>query len=165
MQQFYLRTLRKFENRQSDSTRFWSFPQRFWSFPHFLKMKWCWNSGKCSSKLVNFGQQLQNISEVWQQTIKMRKCLTNLSWLFEFGAVHCCGLLVSSPGPCASSGWRLSEALFLVLRLDSNGAKVCTSCRSRQELSHEYLDYLLAKIGFDTAEKWPVKVCQKSPES
>ena len=29
------------------------------------------------------------------------------------------------------------------------GAKACTSCRSRQELSNEYL---LAKIGLDTAE-------------
>ena len=37
-----------------------------------------------------------------------------------------------------------------------NGAKVCKSCRSRQELSN---DYLLAKIRFDTAENEPLKVC------
>jgi hypothetical protein len=45
------------------------------------------------------------------------------------------------------------------------GAKACKSCRSRQELSNEYLlaefgwTYLLAC--FDTAENEPLKVCQK----
>ena len=38
-------------------------------------------------------------------------------------SLHCCGLMVSSPGPCASSGGRLPEALFMVSRLDSKGAK------------------------------------------
>ena len=36
-----------------------------------------------------------------------------------------------------------------------SGTKACTSCRSRQELSNEYLVYLLAKVGFDTAENEP----------
>ena len=36
------------------------------------------------------------------------------------------------------------------------GAKACKSCRSRQELSNEYL---LAKFGVDTAENEPLKVC------
>ena len=62
--------------------------------------------------------------------------------------------MVSSPGPCASSGGRLPEALFIVFRLESKGAEVCKSCRSRQELSNECL---LAKIGFDTAENGPLK--------
>ena len=39
-----------------------------------------------------------------------------------------------------------------------SGAKVCKSCRSRQELSNEYL---IAKIRFDTAENEPLKVCQE----
>ena len=39
-----------------------------------------------------------------------------------------------------------------------SGAKACKSCRSRQELSNEYL---LARFGFNTAEKEPLKVCQK----
>ena len=39
-----------------------------------------------------------------------------------------------------------------------SGAKVSISCRSRPEQSHEYL---LAKIGFDTAENGPLEVCQK----
>ena len=37
-----------------------------------------------------------------------------------------------------------------------SGAKACKSCRSRQELSNEYL---LAKFGVDTAENEPCKVC------
>ena len=35
---------------------------------------------------------------------------------------------------------------------------MCKSCRTRQELSNKYL---LAKIGFDTAENGPLKVCQE----
>ena len=54
---------------------------------------------------------------------------------------------------CVLSGGRfLPEALFMVFLLDSKGAKACKSCRSRQELSNEYL---LAKCGFDTAENEP----------
>ena len=37
-----------------------------------------------------------------------------------------------------------------------SGAKACKSCRSRQELSKEYL---LAKFGVDTEENEPCKVC------
>ena len=44
---------------------------------------------------------------------------------------------------------------FFAEILRSSGAKVCKSCRSRQELSH---GYLLAKIGFDTAEKEHLEV-------
>ena len=73
-----------------------------------------------------------------------------------------CGLKVSSPEPCASSGGRLPEAFFLVFRLESQGAKACKSYRSRQELSNEYL---LAKLGVDTAENEPLKVCQKLAKS
>ena len=47
--------------------------------------------------------------------------MTKCRWLFEYGAV------------------RLPEALFMVFLLDSKGAKACKSCRSRQELSNEYL--------------------------
>ena len=39
----------------------------------------------------------------------------------------CCGLIASFPGPCASSGGRLPEALFMVFLSDSKGAKVCKS--------------------------------------
>ena len=43
---------------------------------------------------------------------------------------------------------------FLLKFCDLSGAKVYESCRSRQELSN---DYLLAKIGVDTAENEPLK--------
>ena len=44
---------------------------------------------------------------------------------------------------------KTSDAFFFeILRSERKGAKACTSCRSRQELSNEYL---LAKFGFDTA--------------
>ena len=66
---------------------------------------------------------------------------------FDFGVVQ----------KCVMSGGRLPAALFLVFLLDSKGAKVCTSCRSRQERSNEYF---FAKIGFDTAETGPSKACQ-----
>ena len=47
---------------------------------------------------------------------------------------------------------------FLLKFWSLSGAKVCESCRSRQELSNEYL---LAKIGVDTAENEPLKVTCK----
>ena len=43
-------------------------------------------------------------------------------------------------------------------RLDSEGAKESKSDRSCQELSNYFL---VAKIGFDTAENESLKVCQK----
>ena len=49
----------------------------------------------------------------------------------------------------------MPDALSMVFLLDSKGAKACKSCRSRQELSNEYL---LAKFGVDTAENEPLKV-------
>ena len=45
--------------------------------------------------------------------------------------------MVSCPGPCASSGGRLPEALFMVYRLESQGTEVCKYCRFRQELANE----------------------------
>ena len=44
---------------------------------------------------------------------------------------------------------------FLLRFSVSNGAKVWQSCRSRQM---EHNDYLIAKIGADTAENEPSKV-------
>ena len=50
---------------------------------------------------------------------------------------------------------KLQQVLMKKLILE-NGAKACKSCRSRQELSNEYL---LAKFGVDTEENEPYKVC------
>ena len=44
--------------------------------------------------------------------------------LLPQASLHCCGLLVSSPGLCASSGGRFLKAFFMVFLLDSKGAKV-----------------------------------------
>ena len=46
--------------------------------------------------------------------------------------------------------------------IEVSGAKACKSRRSRQEFSNEYL---LAKIGVDTAENEPLKVFQKIAKS
>ena len=56
---------------------------------------------------------------------------------------------------CVVSGGRLPEALFMVFLLDFKSAQVCKSFRSRHELSNEYL---LAKIGVDTAENEPSEI-------
>ena len=102
--------------------------------------------------------------------------LSKFSWIFEFGAV-----IVSSPGPCASSGGRLPEALLLVFRLESQGAKVLRPDDACQKRFSWFLDlnqkvqkcvhlvdlvksfqtsiyYLHAKFGFDTAENRLLKV-------
>ena len=54
--------------------------------------------------------------------------------------------------------------IWLNSRMRSS-AKVCKSCRSRRELSNEYLLFsihcLLANFGVDTAENGSLKVCQK----
>ena len=55
-----------------------------------------------------------------------------------------------------NSGKNLDSVLLTFW--DLSGAKVCRPCRSRQELSNEYL---LAKIGVDTAENEPHKVWRK----
>ena len=44
--------------------------------------------------------------------------------------------------------------------LDWSGAKVCKSCRSRKTLQNEYF---LAKIGLDTADIEPSKICRYLP--
>ena len=43
-----------------------------------------------------------------------------------------------------------------------SGAKARKTCRSRQELSNEYL---LSEFGVDRAENGPLKVCQKTRDS
>ena len=49
---------------------------------------------------------------------------------------------------------KFHENLLKYWRL--SGAKACKSCISRQELSNAYF---VAKFGFDTDEKEPLKVC------
>ena len=89
--------------------------------------------------------------------MKMTKC----SRRFKCGAVLRLDSFFSG-APCASSGGRLPEALFMVFLLDYKRAKVCKSCRSRQGISNEYL---LAKIGFEPAKNGPLKVGQQLAKS
>ena len=53
------------------------------------------------------------------------------------------------------------DEIWLIVRSPSD-AKVCKSCRSRQELSNVLV--LLAKCSVDTAENEPLKVCQNLPK-
>ena len=62
-----------------------------------------------------------------------------------------CKLLGISKIENAHKNWRTAELLMKYWGL--SGAKTCKLCRSRQELSDEYL---LAKFGFDTAENEPL---------
>ena len=56
--------------------------------------------------------------------------------------------------------WSGASSAFHGFQIGVKSCKrVCKYCRSRQELSNEYL---IAKIGFDTTENRPLKVCQQS---
>ena len=71
---------------------------------------------------------------------------------FKFGAI---------PGPCASSGGRLPEALFMVFQLDSKDAEIRKSSRIRKTLHN---DMLLARFGFEIVGSEPSKVrCNSFP--
>ena len=58
----------------------------------------------------------------------------------------------------------LKQQLNFEFGAESKGANGFKSCRSPQEFSNED-QYLLAKIGFGTAENGPLKVCQKLASS
>ena len=58
--------------------------------------------------------------------LSAQRALCNFFWIFSLllsASLPRCGVMVSSPEPGASSGGRLPEALFLVFRLESQGAK------------------------------------------
>ena len=58
----------------------------------------------------------------------------------------------------------MPEALFMVFRLDSKGAK-CVNLVDLVKSFHASIYYLLARFGFDTAENGSLKVCQKLVKS
>ena len=100
--------------------------------------------------------------------IEQRALCTFFSMLAQ-ASLHCCGLMVSSPGPCASSlarsafhgfsiGFPRTKAQKCVNLVDLD--KSFQTSFERDSYSNEYL---LAKIGVDTAENGPLKltVCQK----
>ena len=98
-------------------------------------------------RIGEFWTRVGKIKQTFEnKTAKMRKCLTKFSRIVECGAaqsllalleqralctffsltpqasLHCCGLMASSPKPCASSGGRMPEALFMVFLSDSKSA-------------------------------------------
>ena len=85
----------------------------------------------------------ENIDQVQAQIVTTitrhwRLCLTNcenISNIREDNLLNCWGR-IGSPVHCLSAGRRFAEAVFVVSRFDSVGAKECKSDRSRQELFH-----------------------------
>ena len=77
-------------------------------------------------RLLSF-ESAQSLLALFEQ-----RALCTFFSLLPQASLHCCGLMVSSPGPCASSGGRLPEALFMVFLLDSKGANACRSRQSFQ---------------------------------
>ena len=88
------------------------------------------------------------------------------SSLLPPASLHCCGLLVTSLGLCASSVPRLSEALSwfsdLIQKVHKfvNPVDLVKRFQMNKTLIHTST-YLAAKIGFDTAENGPLKVYKK----
>ena len=84
---------------------------------------------------------------------------------FPQTSLRCCGLSASSPG------LRFWQARMTLARRAFHGfeigvANVCTSCRSRPELSNENLVFTKScKFGVDTAENGPLRVSQKLANS
>ena len=68
----------------------------------------------CTSRHSHFFDSVQPLLALSAQ----RALCTFFSLLLQATLLRC-GLMVSSPGPCASSGGRLPEAFFLVFRLAS----------------------------------------------
>ena len=98
---------------------------------------------------------------------KIAKNIDDLLFILEFGAVQRIANLVDLEKRCKMSIWLQKSASiqprtsplkfdeFLRIFRIWSGEKECESCRSSKMLKNEYL---VAKIGFDTAEHEPSKV-------
>ena len=79
--------------------------------------------------------------------------------------VACCSFVCGVFLPRAAT---LKKLLFVVFRLDSKGGKdtkgaeVCVNLVDLVKSFQTSTYYLLAKIGVDTAENGPLKVCQNN---
>ena len=101
-------------------------------------------------------------------------------------SLHCCGLMVSSPGPCASSGgcqkrfswfsyWipKVQKCVNLLRSFQSSNVQIFIFQFLSMSLFLNLLfeqdsysnEYLLANFGVDTAENGPLKICQKLARS
>ena len=68
-------------------------------------------------RLLSF-QSAQSLLALLEQ-----RALCTFFSLLHQASLYCCGLIISCPGPCASSGLRLPEEPFMVSRLKSQGAR------------------------------------------
>ena len=95
--------------------------------------------------MLHFGKKQEKIQQFLTKILRLEsaRCLLASRFLifFLFGVV-------------------LARLLFPQFsHMDSKAVQRSALCRSRRELSNEYL---LAKFGFDTAENEPCKVCPLS---
>ena len=128
LQKYSLRNLRKFDN-----------------LGYFdLLRKNCWNSGKCSSKLVNVGKQLQKVSEILK--IRLQKCENVGRNLAFFSSERC-------------------RSVFHGFSIGFQRCNKCVNLLDLVKSFHTSIYYLVAKIGFDTAENEPLGVCRKLANS
>ena len=101
---------------------------------------------KFGENSAKFGQIWENLRNFGEKQQKIQRFLTKILRL-ESGAKVLFGVVLARPFfPHFSP-------------MDSKAVQRSALCRSRRELSNEYL---LAKIGVDTAENEPCKVCPLS---
>ena len=92
-----------------------------------------------------------NMSDIFRQNVSHFLAIFCLKIAKHFAIFFFCIFLAKF---CKKM--RKSLTKFFLKYWGLSGAKACKSCRSRQELSNEYF---LAKLGVDTEENEPYKVC------
>ena len=113
---------------------------------------------KSRKKLVKFGENSerfsQNLRNFWEKTAKNSAIFMKILRLEKWLAARC--LLASRFLVFFLFGVVLARPFFPHFsHMHSKTVQRSALCRSRREVSNEYL---LAKIGFDTAENEPLKV-------
>ena len=84
------------------------------------------------------------LKKIWENPTKFHEKSKNHDEIWKKSNFSAC-LILKTPKESMKICWKFKY-------WGLSGAKACKSCRSRQELSNEYL---LAKFGFDTAENEP----------
>ena len=116
-------------------------------------------SDLCTSKIPGIiFANFQEILKFFSNFLKFRRNSANFS-AKKHAIWTCSEQNLAKSGKIAEILQNLRKSSRIWVR---SGAKVCQSCRSRKMLKN---DYLLAKIGFDTAENEPSKVwtCLPAP--
>ena len=107
----------------------------------------------CRSQILQVNTRLKALAEIYQICIPLHLSDVNNSAIFN--------KTIESRERCSFLGIDLARFFFSprFSIMDSKTVQRSALCRSRRELSNEYL---LAKIGVDTAENEPCKVCPLS---